>query len=377
VRRNGSLIVALSAVVLGLTLSGTALGAPPPGELSLAGEGEITVEGSDSDTASTQLIVVNPGYAVPVKVEFLSSSESDLAIGFAPKLIRAHGATAVTVNFSGLSGLSKAVKGALVIKGGASPIARPIKVSRGLHPSKDWPVIIVIGAVVATLLLVAGIVYFAWGFDGTHLSKKAPGPKWSFSSWATTLTAVGAVFSTVGTAATYPPEPVQITKDSLVALSLMFGALVVIGPFVFQAMRNPKASASDQESGLWGYSWALLASCAITFGAVLGELGCFALLAWELIPELGWALSALVAILLIALLAGYYFAVTAWSLAKTDWEKQVAEEREKKPMPVVIVGGDGGEHSHRTITGGETNPIPQPAELNFPVVPERASWNLP
>jgi hypothetical protein len=375
--------------MVSLLLSAGARAVEAP-DLSLGNEGELAVEGDGGDTASTEVVVVNPGYAVPVRVEFLSSTEGGAEIAhYAPKLIRAQGATVVKVTFSGLSALSKADNnGVLVIKGGATPLARQTKVTRGLHPFWDWPVIFVVGALVATLLLLLTILTGAWAYGETHLKKKAPGPKWSFSSWATTLTAVGALLSTVVAAATYPSEPAQISKDSLVALALLFGALVVVGPFVFQAIRNPKANPADQEAGLWGYSWALLLSCAITCGAVLGELGCFGLLAWELIPERGWAIIALLAILVIAGLAIFYFLVTAWSLAKTDWEKVVAKERKPPPTRVVIVGGDGAQWEYMGILGpggGEplniepgVAPKADGAGPEVPLAaPGPASWSLP
>jgi hypothetical protein len=146
--------------------------------------------------------VVNPGYAVPIGIEFLSAKNAGAAIaGNAPKLIRAKGATLVKVTFSGLSSMSGGDEGVIVVKGGASPLVRETKVSRGLQPWNgfDWPVILVIGAFVAMLLLAGGIACFASAFDeGNHLKGKAPGPKWSFSR-ATTLTAVGALLGTIVT----------------------------------------------------------------------------------------------------------------------------------------------------------------------------------
>lgn len=375
------------ATAIGMASSASTLAVPPPPELSLAGEGELEAKGRDDDTAEAELVVVNPGYAVPIGLEFVSVKNAGAEIArYKPKLIRAKGATPVKVTFSGISSMKSGDEGVVVVKGGASPLVREVKVTRGLHPwlGLDWPVVLVVGAFVAMLALFGGIVLFANAFTTeSHLTGKAPGPKWSFSSWATTLTAVGALLGTVVTAAAYPPEPSQITKETLFAMGLLFGALVVVGPFVFQAIRDPKADTNNQ-SALWGYNLALLASCAITAGAVLGELGCFALLTRELVPHDGWWFGALVAIVLIFGLAVYYFSVTAWHLVKTDWEAEVEKEATPKPIPVYVVvnGTDSqGNQEFRDPLSGKTfdfSSAEVAGEIHVPAAaPPAMSWNLP
>jgi hypothetical protein len=314
------------SVVVGVTLAtlggvGRASALPA---LSLAGEGEVLIEANGgSDTATTELFVIDSGREAAITVEFLASESGDAKLtSFEPKRVSAEGATPVKLTFSGMS---HAAAGALVIKGGRAPLVRETKLSPGLRPERNWPETLVIGALIATALLVGAIMLLAKvKGQRIYLGKKAPGPKWSFESWATTLTAVGAIVGTVVASAAYPSDPVEISKDSLVAMTLLFGALVVIAPFVFQALRNPRSDAADQEAGLWGYSWALLLACAITCWAVLGELGCLSLLCRELIGSGGWRSAALAAIGALAAMALYYFWVTVSSLAKTDWEAVVS-----------------------------------------------------
>jgi hypothetical protein len=162
---------------------------------------------------------------------------------------------------------------------------------------------------------------------GHLLLKKAPGPKWGFDSWATTATAVGAILGTVLGGATLPEVPHEIDKQSLVALNLLFGGLVVLAPFVFQAIRKPTAPAADPDAGLWGYNVALLFACSLTCGAVLGEIATLTLLAWELTGGGGWGVVAIVGLAAVGVLAAYYFAVTSWSLATTDWEVLAAKKK--------------------------------------------------
>jgi len=361
--------------------SNTALAAPA---LSLSGEGELTVEGSGGDTASTEMVVVNPGDATPIKVEFLSSGEGGVELTSAEPEEAAKGATMMKLTFSGLSHLGGAQSGALVVKGGAAPLVRQTKVIRGIHRSANWPVIFVVGSFVAMLLLLLAILLKSENSGvETFLRKKAPGPKWSFSSWATTLTAVGGILGTVVASATYPSEPIEISKDSLVSLSLLFAAMVVIGPFIFQAIRNSSATAADQEAGLWGYSWALLISCAITCGAVLGELACLGLLTQELITGEAWAVVALLSVAVLGLLALRYFWLTAWSLATTDWEQAVTDEKAKAAIPPLVriagngeipmeflgIGGGAKEKGKRKVA-------PPEEEASVPT-PQLRSWSLP
>jgi hypothetical protein len=115
------------------------------------------------------------------------------------------------------------------------------------------------------------------------LVASAPPPKWSVESWATHLTAVGALVGTVLGSASLPEVPRQIDKNSLVALSLLFGALVVVAPFVFQAVQSPRVSANaPEEEGGNGYTWVLLVSCWLTLGAVFGQLATLGLATWEI-----------------------------------------------------------------------------------------------
>jgi hypothetical protein len=75
----------------------------------------------------------------------------------------------------------------------------------------------------------------------------------------------------------------QMDKDTLIRLNLGFGLLVVVAPFLFQALRLPSRRATTTDTGLYGWNMLLLLACCLTFSAVLGELGTLALLLWELL----------------------------------------------------------------------------------------------
>ena len=165
-------------------------------------------------------------------------------------------------------------------------------------------------------------VLFAFGaalYAGARLRGAAPGPSWSFSSWASNLTAIGAVFGGVvgGVALTAKSKPLD--QDTFLALSALFAFLVAAGPFVFQCARNPKSDSKDP--ALWGWNFTLLAACSVTFAAVVGELTTLALLYWEIFGGGAPGYIAVVVVALAGLLAAYYYAVTVPKLASKKWGK--------------------------------------------------------
>jgi hypothetical protein len=365
-----SVVVAAGALSLAPCVAGAA-GAGS--SLSVLGEGAVTVKAkSGQDTATGYLTLMSSATTpVPIAVDLAaSSSEAVRVAGFTPRTVAPGQIARVTVTLSGLKKVSEPATGQLVVTGGTTPVTRSLLIAAAPQPSAPWTTIIVVGSLVAMAVLAFGVALVvriqkkSW----EDLGRQAPGPKWSYSSWATTLTAVGAIFGTVLGSATLPAVAREIDKDTLVRLNLLFGALVVTAPFVFQAIRNPRASAADQEAGLWGFNWSLLLACSITCGAVLGELGTLALLAWVLNGGgvWGWVAVGFIAVLL--LLAVYYFLITAWALATTDWKGLVKKDQETaadaaKSVVVGIAAASQGE---------------QPGEIPVaPGAPAQRTWSLP
>jgi hypothetical protein len=367
-------LLVLSVVAL-LAIAGPA-GAEEPGP-SVVGQEELAVKASQGkDRASAELLVLNPGEAVPFTLTLRGPKGMTAAVKrFSPIQLAARDVTPVKVTFSGIDGLSTKVSGALVVSAGGVPAVHSVSISPALDPSANWAEAIAIGSLLAMVALAAAIAVRAWRKKQLEsLGKKAPGPKWSFSSWATTMTATGAVLGTVLAAATFPESPQEVDKDTLVGLNLLFGALVVVAPFLFQAMRRPGAQPSDQEGGLWGYNWGLLVSCSITCGAVLGELGTLALLAWELIGGGTWGAIALVGVGMVFVLAVYYFAVTSWHLATTDWEK-LAKDAEEKAKEEVAEAGKAMSLGVAGAEGVRREAAPEVLVAPPPLPP--AAWSLP
>jgi hypothetical protein len=96
--------------------------------------------------------------------------------------------------------------------------------------------------------------------------------EWDFgSSWATTLTTVGAVLGTVLSA-----ELLADTESlTFVSLNLLFGVVVVIAGLVYSAFNRLETVEGDngeeekQNQGLVGF---FVVACALTLWAVAGEL---------------------------------------------------------------------------------------------------------
>jgi hypothetical protein len=316
--------VAVLAVSLLLTSSASASGNP---KISVLGGNVSAKAGSGKQTADVFLNVVNAGPGeVPITVAFTAASATGVSAGApAPATIGEKAPTRVKVTFKGLSG-HKQVKGVVVIGGGAAPVYKEATLTPGPDPAAAWPAVLPIGAAVAMLLLFVIVACVVARRKGARrLVARAPGPKWSFDSWATTLTTVGAVLGTVLAAATFPTVPRGIGKANLVELNLLFAGLVVLAPFVFQAIRTPQATPADHEAGRWGFNLTLLLACSITFGAVLGEIAALALLGWEIIGGGYWAVVAVVGLTVVGLVALWYFSLTAYQLAATDWAATTAE----------------------------------------------------
>ena len=126
---------------------------------------------------------------------------------------------------------------------------------------------------IATLLLVAGLII---ANTTTSFGNPIPGVKIDFgSSFATTLTGLGALLGTVLGAGVLPDETSTLSSEAFAALSLLFGFAVVIAaaiPAVFQS--------DDGTNTIVGLFWV---GAFITMWAVFGEL----ITLWMLLGELG------------------------------------------------------------------------------------------
>jgi hypothetical protein len=337
---------AFALLLLGLWLiPAVALAQTIPPKITGLGQDTLEIKAkSGEDTADAYVSVLNASTTGgTIRASFQAASTDKVVVSAVePRRVRPDGATRVKVTLAGLEELSgDAVDGQIVVLGGEEPVARAASITPAPQPWANWPAVLLIGTAVSVAILALLVIGRAFN-KGTQakLGGRAPGANWSFDSWATTLTAAGAILGTVLGSITLPPGPSEIDKDTLVQLNLLFGALIVVGPFLVQAIRKPSATEDEVTAGLWGYSPVLLLSYSITGAAVLGELGALALLGWELTGAAGfWSWACVVAALGLGLLAAYYFAVTAYEQVTTDWVDKAAKAKAaaSKPAKVIVV----------------------------------------
>jgi hypothetical protein len=105
-------------------------------------------------------------------------------------------------------------------------------------------------------------------------------------SFASTLTAVGALLGTIIAAGVLPEETVKLSRGGFVGLNLTFGMAIVIAAAIAASFFSVEETENAEHKKEWkakGYVWTFLLSALITLWAVCGEL--YAV--WLLIGELG------------------------------------------------------------------------------------------
>lgn len=158
---------------------------------------------------------------------------------------------------------------------GAAPGSVPVSIAPepDLLAGADDPLWIPL--FVATVLLVIGI---AIAGGSTDFNNKIPGVKIEFgSSFATTLTGVGALLGTVLGAGVLPDETSTLSSEAFTALNVLFGLAVVIAAVIPATLQS-----DDGTDTVIGLFWV---GAFITMWAVFGEL----ITLWMLLGELGSA----------------------------------------------------------------------------------------
>jgi hypothetical protein len=90
--------------------------------------------------------------------------------------------------------------------------------------------------------------------------------------------------------AVLPANTELLPKAQYFGLSRLFGALTVVAPFGYNAVRCPEKTDGGKRLEYHGYVWSLLSATALTLWAVLGQLVTLSLL----LKELHNAISGLV-----------------------------------------------------------------------------------
>jgi hypothetical protein len=331
----------LTAAFLGL------LAAPAHAELTVLNEERLSIQAKwGEDEATGVLSVLNTAsQEVAATVDLQAETLKSVACR-GNRSAAAKQATRVKVTCSGLEGVDKPVNGQLVVSGAETPAAHAVTIAPALN-STAWAIGLIVGALSVASVLVGSVWRWAVRDDKRkqRFHGRAPGPEWDFTdSWATTLTAVGALLATVLTELAYPDAPRYIDKDTLLALSVLFAAWVVLAPFLFKAARHKDVPVAGSCSTLWGSNRVLLLCCGLTYAAVLGQLAATALLCFEWTGGGAEGWTAVGAGVFIGAAATRYFILTTKHQADTNWAevKSAAEaptvirQREDAPGTVVV-----------------------------------------
>ena len=215
---------------------------------------------------------------------------------------------------------------------GVEPATVPLSIGPDLPSTRgiDAALLIPLGIAVVWLII-------AWllGGGNTSLRDKLGGTaELDFSkSFASTLTAVGALLGTIIAAGVLPEETVKLSRGGFVGLNLTFGVAIVIAAAVASSFMSSEAMKNKDGKSEWkveGYAWTFMLSALITLWAVFGEL--FAI--WLLIGELGSGegFTSLGVTMLRVLLIGGALALLPYTVTKVKVAVRTPAVAETKPV---------------------------------------------
>jgi hypothetical protein len=224
---------------------------------------------------------------------------------------------------------------------GVEPATVPLSIGPDLPSTRgiDAALLIPLGIAVVWLIL-------AWflGHGKAKLSDKLGGTaELDFSkSFASTLTAVGALLGTIIAAGVLPEETVKLSRGGFVGLNLTFGVAIVIAAAVAGSFLSSEAVKNKEGQDEWkveGFVLPFVLSALITLWAVLGEL--FAI--WLLIGELGSGegFTSLGVTMLRVLLIGGGLALLPYTVVKIKVAVRTpevpAQPGEAPPPPIQLL----------------------------------------
>jgi hypothetical protein len=328
ISRRAGLAAALAVVTVSALCAIPVADAHAAPVLSVLGEGALEVKASTGkDTTKAHITVLNAGNGVAGNVKVTLEAPGPVrSLPVPPTELKPGKAERLEVSIAGLKAVKETVDAQFVVESGSTTATKAVKIETAPHPSADWPIwIISVTLGGAALLMVFAARRIDKNFGPKRLTGPVPGPKWSFDSWASHLTAVGGLLGSVVALAALPAVSEQIEKETIVELNVLFLGLAAVAPFVFQAIRRRDADAyKEEEDPSWGITWALLVACWMILGATLGELATLGLTAWILIDDVAGGVVIEAGLLVLVCLSVYYVYATAYSLASIDWHEVAA-----------------------------------------------------
>ena len=180
--------------------------------------------------------------------------------------------------------------------------------------------VLVIGAFVLALVLLiaryASLHRKSEAFAGRWNSPMGK-TKWNFTtSWATTLTTIGALLATVVSA---------LKTSQFTGPCLFFGLLVLVAPLAYLIPGRQEAGSADESPSLQGYVLSFLIACLLTLWGVFGELVAIILLLNSQSESISLFLIRLFQVILglaVAMICIYAWQTIRWTLlAQTDTKR--------------------------------------------------------
>jgi hypothetical protein len=294
-------------------------------------------EGAKSATKT--VTVVNEGDASTTVTFSVIADSGEVTVLTDPpaatKTLDATSVTAVSLTFT-VSTTEADVSGRLVMQSpdAVLPAAVDLEILIPRNTTAAPQAVVVASLAVAALLVLLRAGSLKWGagaVSGFHLKERLGPVAWKFTdSWASNLTAVGAILGTLVSAELLPERRVYVSEDWLKALNVFFGVLLVVAPFVYSSMRVPTKPypEGDKEPEYKGLVVGFLLACGITLWAVVGELMTTALFVLEARGKLGLDTILIPGLILAGslLLAMAY----AWNTMRWTIEAQISPEGRSK-----------------------------------------------
>jgi hypothetical protein len=166
---------------------------------------------------------------------------------------------------------------------GVAPASVAVSAGPKLAPGRG-----VVGALLIPLLAALIVLVGIWAI--VHGDVKLTDPLGSLElefskSFASTLTAVGALLGTIIAAGVLPEDTVKISKAGFTGLNLTFGIAIAVAGIVYAVWQDvvPEKGAAPKEWKLQGHVLPFLVAALITLWAVIGEGWTL----WLLLGELG------------------------------------------------------------------------------------------
>jgi hypothetical protein len=187
---------------------------------------------------------------------------------------------------------------------------------------------------------------------GVGLFGRMGGASFSFKdSWASTLTAAGAILGTIISAGLVKED---LVKNNFTLINLLFGAMIVVAVLLYNATRSevqvskaasgePNKSQEEPGAGTQYKGWvsAFLLACWLILWATLGQLLTLFALLWYLFYIAAMSLPLLVAFIILIVLSAilavlYVIRSVPWTLKNQLGQderdnKQGLEEQRLRP----------------------------------------------